>query len=171
MGIIIQCKDDGPLVEWGDSSTSTNEGDGAGTGFDGGFVDVNTCKLDELLDVIADFWRDITGGGEDETPPPEGGDPPPEGGDETPPEDGEETPPEDGDETPPEGGGDGDGGEQSGLDIDVSGTTLTYFKAYEPILLADRHFAVVPGTYRRAGDAVRLTVRRIRRPSPTAGRR
>jgi hypothetical protein len=174
MGIIIQCKDDGPLIEWGESSTSTNEGDGAGTDFEGGFFDVNSCELDKVLDSIADFLKDIFGGGDDgggggETPPPEGGD---GGGDdpggET--DGGDEPPPEDGENPPPEGGG-GDSGEESGVVIDVSGTSLTYVKLYRPVGSSSQRLVVPRGTYRRVGDAITVPTKRIRRRARADQRR
>jgi hypothetical protein len=172
MGIITRCVDpDGPPIEWGESETSTNDGDGGGTGFDGGFVDINTCKVDELLDSIADFLKDIFGGGDDgggggETPP-EGGENPPEGGD-TPPEGGE-TPPEGGETPPPdEGGGDG---EQSGMVIDVSGTTIGWVKLSRPLGSSVTRLVIPAGTYRRVGGKIRLPVRSVRRAGRIAARR
>ncbi len=172
MGITTRCHDDGPLIEFGESETSTNDGDGGGTGFDGGFVDVNTCKLDETLDSIADFLKDLVdifggGGGDDGggDPPPEGGgDPPPEDGGDPPPEDGGDPPPEDGGDPPPEGGN-GGGGEESGFVIDVSGGNIGWVKLYRPLGSAATRLAVPSGTYHRVGDKILLPVRHVPRKS------
>ncbi len=166
MGVRLECKDDGPLIEWGEDSTDTDDGNGGGTHFEGGFFDVNTEKVGELLEDIADLFDRLFGGGE--TPPEGGGETPPEGGGETPPEGGEETPPEGGEETPPadgETGGDtGDASTGTGpirsYTISVANSRIGYMRVHRGFSVLGGRAVLVPGTYRRVDDGLTVNLRK-----------